>query len=185
MPEIIIVAGPHGAGKTTFARQYMARSGGDYEYVNADEIAKELPDSMTHQIQRDLIAVRRMLERVDALAAAKSNFAVETTLSALSYLVKIKSWRDAGYRMTLIFIRLPSADDAVARVSKRVASGGHNIPHETIVRRFNLGLENLEKYYKNAVDAWYVFNSIEGDYILAEGHKDDWSWTSTKTDPES
>lgn len=128
MSEIVIVAGPNGAGKTTFARQYMARSGGGYEYINADEIAKALPDSVTHQIHRDLMAARQMLERVDALAAAKSNFAVETTLSALSYLAKIKSWRDSGYHVTLIFIRLASADHAVARVKKRVASGGHNIP---------------------------------------------------------
>ncbi len=69
-------------------------------------------------------------------------------------------------RVTLIFIRLPSAAEAVNRVRKRIAAGGHGIPEDTIRRRFTLGLENLEKHYKSAVDEWYICESLEGTYRL-------------------
>ena len=54
------------------------------------------------------------------------------------------------------------------RVQRRVAAGGHAIPEQTIRRRFDLSAENLEKYYKSAVDEWYIVNSLEGAYQIAE-----------------
>jgi predicted ABC-type ATPase len=173
MPEIIIVAGPNGAGKTTFARQHLAHLGPTYTFVNADEIARELDEPRLSQVQRDLLAARHLLQRLDALTVARANFAVETTLAALSYLPKIERWKRDGFRVTLIFLRLASPDDAVNRVHRRVAAGGHGIPESTIRRRFSLGLENLEKYYKAAVDEWYIYESLEGSYRLAE------SWNET------
>ncbi|NJN77044.1 MAG: ATP-binding protein [Saprospiraceae bacterium] len=40
MKNLIIIAGVNGAGKTTFAKPYVKERG--YEFLNADEIAKEL-----------------------------------------------------------------------------------------------------------------------------------------------
>lgn len=107
-----------------------------------------------------------MLERIDELTRAKENFVVETTLAARSYLAKFDNWKRDGFRVTLIFIRLSSAAEAVNRVRKRIAAGGHGIPEDTIRRRFTLGLENLEKHYKSAVDEWYICESLEGTYRL-------------------
>jgi len=46
--EIIIIGGANGSGKTTFAKEFMNVIG--YEFLNADEIAKEIekkePDSV-------------------------------------------------------------------------------------------------------------------------------------------
>jgi predicted ABC-type ATPase len=137
-----------------------------------------LEERRLSQVQRDLLAARHMLQRLDALTDARANFAVETTLAALSYLPKTEKWNRDGFRVTLIFLRLANPDDAVNRVQRRVAAGGHVIPEATIRRRFALGLENLEKHYKAAVDAWYVFSSIEGDYVFAEGSTPEWKWTN-------
>ena len=93
---------------------------------------------------------------------------IETTLAALTYLDKIAAWQRAGYTVALVFLRLPSADHAIERVRRRVAAGGHDIPEETIRRRFAMGREYFEKYYKRAVDVWYVVDSFEGSYVLAE-----------------
>lgn len=172
MPEIIIVAGPNGAGKTSFARQHIHTGSQKFKFVNADEIARELPTSITLQTRRDLQAAREMLKRIDALAAAKSDFMIETTLAALTYIDKIKNWRSAGYRVTLIYLRLANADQAVERVRRRVAAGGHGIPDATIRRRFDMGLEYLEKYYKPAVDEWYDIDSLEGSYTIRERSRD-------------
>jgi predicted ABC-type ATPase len=109
-----------------------------------------------------------MLKQIDEIAARRANFMIETTLAALTYLDKISLWRRAGYHVSLIYLRLPSADHAVERVRRRVAAGGHAIPEATIRRRFTMGLDYLDKYYKQAVDAWYIVDSLEGSYELAE-----------------
>ena len=68
-------------------------------------------------------------------------------------------WQAAGYRVELIFLRLKSADDAVARVAQRVKQGGHHIPEAVIRRRFAAGLENFTHYYAHAVDAWALYDN--------------------------
>ena len=168
MPEIIIVAGPNGAGKTTFSRQHLAALGAGYTFLNADELARSLSGNEMSQTERDLRAARLMLQRMDELSRARTSFIVETPLSAMTYLRKIDEWKGAGYRVTLIYLRLPSVENSIERVKRRVSLGGHNIPEPTIRRRFGLSLENLEKHYKAAADTWYVYDSLDGQYRLAE-----------------
>jgi predicted ABC-type ATPase len=42
LPDLIIIAGPNGTGKTTFAREYLTADKRGFEFVNADEIARGL-----------------------------------------------------------------------------------------------------------------------------------------------
>lgn len=167
MPDIIIVAGPNGAGKTSFARQFLAQRVRPIAYLNADEIARDLPAIAGPAWRRDIEAARMMLTRMDELAGTGSDFAVETTLSALAYVEKIKTWQRLGYQVALIFLRLPSPEHAIERVRRRVHAGGHGIPEDTICRRFSQGLNYLEKYYKPIVNVWYVYDSSEGSITLA------------------
>ncbi|MCY4663294.1 MAG: hypothetical protein OXC00_01365 [Acidimicrobiaceae bacterium] len=83
-----------------------------------------------------------MLEEIDRLAAAGRSFAFETTLAGRGYLRRIEQWRSLGYRVTLIFRSLQSPDQAIARVRRRVAEGGHSIPEDVIRRRFDAGIDN-------------------------------------------
>jgi predicted ABC-type ATPase len=146
VPSAIIIAGPNGAGKTTFADQYFSAEERDFEFVNADEIARGL---QARDIPRsDLLAGRTMLRRIDELVQADANFAVETTLATLTYAQKIPAWRARGYLVSLAYLRLGSVDDSLARVRKRVAAGGHGIPDDTIYRRFGKSLTYFEKVYK-------------------------------------
>ena len=101
---------------------------------------------------------------------AGSSFAFETTLSGRAYLRHIARWQQAGYEVKLIFLRLSSAEEAVARVAQRVRQGGHDIPPEVIRRRFVAGLENFQRYYAPAVDVWALYdNAGEAPVLL------DWS----------
>jgi len=54
------------------------------------------------------------------------------------------------------------------RVRRRVAAGGHDIPEEIIRRRFDKSALYFEKLYKSIVDRWYIWDSVEGDFVLAE-----------------
>ncbi len=172
MPEIIIVAGPNGAGKTSFANIYLPEERQRFVYVNADEIARETLYAHLSETARNLRAGREMLAQIDATTNAGLDFMFETTLATLVHAKKISLWRSVGYRVSLIYLRLPDVVASIRRVSRRVAGGGHNIPEATIRRRFALSLEYLNKLYKPIVDEWYVWDSLEGDFRLAEAWDD-------------
>ncbi len=67
--------------------------------------------------------------------------------------------RAQGYRISLFFLRLPDANAAMARVASRVRQGGHDIPADTVRRRFTSGLHNFEHHYKQAVDDWVLYDN--------------------------
>lgn len=72
---------------------------------------------------------------------------------------KIPHGQTIGYHVKLIFLNLPNANIAIARVVARVAQGGHNVPEDIIRRRFSAGLRNFENIYKNIVDVWIVYDN--------------------------
>lgn len=176
MPEVVIIAGPNGAGKTTFAREYLAGAQKHLIFVNADEIARELVRPGITQEQLDLHAARNMIERISNLANAGADFMFETTLATLAtltYAQKIPRWRRSRYSVSLIFLHLPSVEDSLARVRRRVEAGGHGIPEETIRRRFDKSMSYFESTYKSIVDEWYVWDNAGGGFTLAR------SWDQT------
>jgi predicted ABC-type ATPase len=61
------------------------------------------------------------------------------------------------------------------RVAKRVALGGHDVPEQTIRRRYVRGLLNFFDLYRPLADAWQFYdNSAAGNAILvAEGSEED------------
>jgi predicted ABC-type ATPase len=165
VPQIVIIAGPNGAGKTTFANEYLASEETRFEFVNADEIARGLEDLS------DIRAARMMLNRIDGLVEANADFVIETTLANLTYAQKIPQWRKRGYSVSLVYLRLGSIADSLARVRKRVAAGGHGIPDDAIRRRFGKSNAYLEVIYKPIVDAWYLWESREGRFVLVDSRE--------------
>jgi predicted ABC-type ATPase len=184
-PQAIILAGPNGAGKTTTASQYVPET---VSFVNADLIAQEL--SGVPGTAGDINAGRVLLEELRRLVEAQASFAVETTLSAKTLGNRIRSWREAGYEVDLIFVYLPSPDLAVERVAARVRAGGHAVPEETIRRRYEGGLRNLFNFYMPLVTSWKLIDNAsthdvqevaeynEGTGLLV---KDEMKWANLTT----
>lgn len=168
MRRIIIVAGPNGAGKTSFANEFLSAEKDEFAYVNADEIARGLKTSGLSQSRIDLLAARRMLAEIEALVAAGSSFMFETTLASLTYATRIPRWREQGFSVALVYLRLPSPEAAIQRVRKRAAAGGHDVSEQVIRQRFVKSAAYLETRYKIVVEEWYIWDSLEGDFVLAE-----------------
>lgn len=170
-PNLYIVAGANGAGKSTFARLFLPDYADCKEFVNADLIAAGLspfnPESLA------LEAGRLMLARIEALAAAGADFGFETTLAGRSWLPLLARLRQAGYRLHLFFLWIPNPELAVSRVQERVRAGGHSIPEEVVRRRFGRGLRNFFRLYAPAVDAWLVIDhSKKPPDLVAMGVED-------------
>jgi predicted ABC-type ATPase len=168
--KIVIIAGPNGAGKTTFAREFLPNEGNCPTFINADLIAAGISPFAPESVS--IRAGRLMLDEIDDRVRNRKSFAFETTLSGRSYLHKIRQWQELGYHVKLLFLSLPIADVAIARVAARVSQGGHNIPENIIRRRFDSGLKNFDTMYKQQVDAWMLYDNSESKpRILAWGEK--------------
>ena len=165
-PKILIIAGPNGAGKTTFAREFLPNEADCPQFVNADLIAAGL--SPFDPALAAVRAGRVMLQTIHAHARARESFAFETTLSGLGYARHISRWRAAGYHVTLFFLTLPSPEMAIERVAERVRQGGHDVPQAVIRRRFASGIRNFEHTYRDAVDAWAVYDNSDAEPRLVD-----------------
>lgn len=121
-PRIVILAGPNGAGKSTVAKYLLTEKYFIDEFVNADAIAVGLsafaPGDVAFQ------AGRIMLQRIDALLKGRRSFAFETTLASKSFTRLIARAQSSGYRVTLLYVALPSAQlakDVLHAESRKVA----------------------------------------------------------------
>jgi predicted ABC-type ATPase len=157
MKNLYIIAGCNGAGKTTASYTVLPEMLGCREFVNADEIARGLspfnPEGSAIQ------AGRLMIERVLQLMKDGQDFAFETTLATRSYIKLIKKAQSVGYFVTLLFFSLPTPEQAVQRVARRVSQGGHNIPLDVIYRRYDAGLKNFFQLYLPVVDFWALYDN--------------------------
>jgi predicted ABC-type ATPase len=166
--RIIIIAGPNGSGKTTFAREYLPVEVGITTFINADLIAAGLSPFAPELVARR--AGRLMLEEIDRCGAAGISFAFETTLAGKAYVHRISSWQSLGYSVKLVFLQLRSEEQAVARVQLRMRQGGHSISAEVIARRFKAGLRNFETLYRPLVNEWQrIDNGGPAPRLLREG----------------
>ncbi|MBS1619992.1 MAG: zeta toxin family protein [Bacteroidetes bacterium] len=163
MPDIFIIAGCNGAGKTTAAYNLLPDVFKTVEFVNADEIARGLsplnPTGVAFQ------AGRIMLERIEHLIDENKSFSFETTLSGLSNLTIIRKAKERGYGITFFFIYLNNVSLAIERVAIRVSKGGHSIPEDIIKRRYDKGLHNF-KAYASLADDWYIYDNSGSEYEL-------------------
>ena len=171
MPNLYIISGPNGAGKTTASMQILKDWLKCDTFCNADEIAKGLnplnPESSSIQ------AAKILLMRIDSLMKSGVDFAVETTLATKMYSNLIRRAHESGYSVTLLFLWLNMPSLAVERVKLRVLSGGHNIPEESIRRRYVQGIVNLFERYLPLVDYWIVVdNSYSPVEIVVEGGRE-------------
>ena len=168
--RIFVIAGPNGAGKTTFATEFLPNEADCPVFVNADLIAAGLSPFRSDQVA--VSAARMMLRQIDGHVRCGRSFAFETTLSGRRHARCIPDWQEQGYRVKLIFLRLPTPEDAIARVARRVSEGGHDVPEAVIRRRFHAGWRNFEEIYRELVDAWAAYDNSGGAPMrVAEGRR--------------
>ncbi len=168
MPNLYIIAGCNGAGKTTASFTVLPDLLDCKEFVNADEIARGLSPFQPEKVAIE--AGRIMLSRIDDLLNRKQDFAFETTLSTRSYIRTIEKAKAESYTVILLYFWLNSPELAIERVKKRVAEGGHNIAEDVIRRRYFSGIHNMLNLFIQKVDYFLFYNNSEKEAdLIAEG----------------
>lgn len=169
MKNAIIVAGPNGVGKTTFAEKYLDVHA--LEYISADKIALKLNPEDPSKVR--VLAGKLFFQEIETVVENGKDLLIEVTLAGLGFRRTVHRLKQAGYTVHLIFIFLKSPDLCVNRVRERVAQGGHDVPKEDITRRFYRSIANFWRIYKNIVDTWILYsNSGNLFYDVAIGEKE-------------
>ncbi|HQS92114.1 MAG: hypothetical protein B7X59_09230 [Polaromonas sp. 39-63-203] len=156
VPRVVIFAGPNGAGKSTHADAIVAALGIDI-FVNADYIARGLSGRNADAVAMQ--AGRIMLTRLKELAAAKQDFAFESTLSSRSFAPFLRQLKAQGYQVAIYYFSLASASLAVRRVKLRVAMGGHDVPEDTVRRRYARSVSNFLTLYLPLANDWTAYDN--------------------------
>jgi predicted ABC-type ATPase len=165
-PRIFIIAGCNGAGKTTFAKEFLPTIG-VIRFLNADEIARGLsplkPEAVAFKAGKLLLSeLRELIDRHE-------NFALESTLSGRTYVKIFKEAKQRGYEIELHFVWIPDVREAIRRVRQRVIEGGHDVPVADIRRRFARSSQHLVDDYAPLANKWFMWdNSTPPAKLLAE-----------------
>jgi predicted ABC-type ATPase len=92
---------------------------------------------------------------------------VETTLSGRNYLKLMKSLKEIGWTVNLIYIGINNPETNIRRVRERVERGGHTVPMDDIRRRYERSLDNLAKAIAIA-DSVIIYDNSERQFSLIE-----------------
>ena len=170
MPRMYIISGCNASGKTTASYSMLPEIFDCSQYVNSDEFAKSIAPFNPEGAY--VAASRLMLLKTQFLFRRKADFCIETTLATRSLLKMVKDAQAQGYFVTVLYFWLRSADLAIERVRSRVAAGGHNVPEETIRRRYKSGQKYFFEDYAPLCDRWILAdNSVPPFREIAQGTK--------------
>jgi len=167
-PELWILVGGNGAGKSTFYEKFLARR--NFPFINADNIARSLwPDEPEkHSYAAALIAEK---ERFRFLEEG-SSFCFETVFSHPSKLDFLGAAKAAGFRIRMVYFHLDFVALNKARVSSRVKAGGHGVPEKKIEDRIPRTMQNVKASIGLVEELYLVDNSsAEKPFLRVAEHR--------------
>lgn len=148
-PEIVVFAGPNGSGKSTFTELLKP----PMDYINADEIKKFLKCSDLEAAQ---IAEKQREEHLERM----EEFCFETVLSTDRNLKMLQRAKEKGYFIRCYYILTADPMINVLRVRTRVEAGGHDVPEEKIIKRYDRALD-LVKELIAVCDICHIYDNSE------------------------
>ena len=175
-PVLIVIAGPNGSGKTSTTRLVIKHEWAEQcVYINPDEIAQDKFGDWN-----DVNAVRQAVEYCESwreqLLQERQDFIFETVLSSDGKVDFLKRAKEAGYFIRMFFICTDNPTINAARIAKRVMEGGHDVPIQKIISRYQKAIINAIKvtgfvdrayFYDNSIDdqnAQILFRTIDGKF---------------------
>lgn len=160
-PELIIIAGPNGSGKTSVTQKFLHHEWAEgTTYINPDQIAKDMFGDWN-----DSAAVLKAASYCSKLREKclneKKSFVFETVFSAQDKIDFVIRAKQAGFFIRIFFISTSNPAINASRIAKRVMKGGHDVPITKIISRYNKSIQNC-KTVSSIVDRLYVYdNSID------------------------
>lgn len=156
-PTIYLIGGCNGAGKTTFAREFLPKEVDCLRFMNADEIARGL--SPFEPNAAAMKAGRVLLSEVTDAIGQHHTFGWESTLAGHAQAAALQRALRAGFTIELHYLFVPSVEVCLERIRERVRLGGHDVPPRDVARRFSRSLINLVNVYLPLAHRWTVWDA--------------------------
>ena len=156
-PRILIFAGPNGSGKSTITKGITTCG----TYVNADDI-KRMSQCSDLEAAQEAEQIRRMLVK------SHKDFTFESVLSTDRNLKLLQEAKEQGYEIHAVFVLTNNPYINVKRVKSRVKAGGHNVPEEKIISRYEKSLRNLSRLIRIADHTRVIDNSGDKPHLICE-----------------
>ena len=161
-PEVVVFAGPNGSGKSTITD--LLRPTG-MSYINADEIQRVLECE-------NIEAAQLAEERRELHLKEHESFCFETVLSTPRNLNLLRRAKQEDFFIRCYYVLTADAQINVARVASRVSAGGHDVPVEKIISRYDRALD-LVKELVPICDVCHIYdNSLTAPYRIFKKRKD-------------
>ena len=141
-PEFTVIAGPNGAGKSRLCSYYIHCKSFDGDLL-AMNLRKQHPEWEERWIGGTVAST--LQKQKDESIALQKDFAFETNFSNDLILNMIHEFKEAGYKITLLYFGLPSLDDSTYRVMQRKMLGGHDVADEIIEYNFYEGIKRMQQ----------------------------------------
>lgn len=182
-PELIIIAGPNGSGKTSITQKFLHHEWAEgTTYINPDQVAKDMFGDWNNSAAV-LKAANYCSELRERCLAEKKSFVFETVFSAQDKIDFVIRAKQAGFIIRIFFISTSNPAINASRIAKRVMKGGHDVPITKIISRYNKSIQNC-KIVASIIDRLYVYdNSIDdvdarplfrlSDGVLAKQYTED------------
>ena len=163
-PIVTVIAGPNGAGKTSLQSLLRQASLVNCNVLNIDALAIDLDtipnDPLRYPIELAKRTDKKFKQLCEKAIEERIDFAFECNLreEQVKYL---SLFEDAGYEINLVYLWLDKIEISFNRVNYRVSKGGHYVGKESIIRNYNEGLKNLDKYFDNWNNVYVIDNSMD------------------------
>ena len=161
-PEIVVFAGPNGSGKSTITTILRPV---EMDYINADDIQRIL--------HCDTLSAAKLAEqqREEHLSNGR-DFCFETVLSTDRNLKLLKRAREADFFIRCYYVLTADPQINVARVASRVSAGGHDVPVQSILDRYDRALDLVRKLVP-VCDVCHIYdNSGDRPYRIFKKRKE-------------
>ncbi len=151
-PVIVALAGPDGAGKTTFYYSHLQEAG--LRFIEPDRLAAKL--------ELDPYAAARLADALrERLFQQRESFVFENVFSGPEegkpeFLSRAAA---EGYNVVLCFIGVAGPEVSDQRVAMRVSQGGHDVPKSKLHSRFPRTLANLKTTLRRLPHVWIFDNT--------------------------
>lgn len=151
-PVFHLIAGPNGAGKSTLfkALRDVGAIPADAEFVNADIYEAVHLQAMDDARLRSAHARAWAEARRAELISARTSFVSETVFSHPSKIALVEQAQSSGFVVVLYVVALDDVAILVERVAQRVREGGHDVPRQRILDRYERTLTNLQSAVRMA-----------------------------------
>ena len=160
-PELIIIAGPNGSGKTSITQKFLHHEWAEgTTYINPDQVAKDMFGDWNNE-EAVLKAANYRSELRETCLAEKKSFVFETVFSAQDKIDFVLRAKGVGFFIRIFFISTSNPAINASRIAKRVMEGGHDVPITKIISRYNKSIQNC-KTVSSIIDRLHVYdNSID------------------------